>query len=133
MRNKKWLLLIAVLATCVMSRGQENYVPDAPSQHKFWDGPNSALFAVHAAMEATDFAITHRNLSKGGQEMNPMAKRLCESGTPGQVVFFAGRTVGALGLSYFFHKTGHHKLERAFTALTIADSSYGVIYSFAHR
>jgi hypothetical protein len=65
--------------------------------------------------------------------MNPMAKRLCESGTPGQVAFFAGRTIGALGLSYFFHKAGHHKLERAFTALAIADSSYGVIYSFAHR
>ena len=133
MGNKKWLLVLALLATCVMSRGQENYLPDAPSQHKFWDRPNTALFAVHAAMEATDFAITHHNLSRGGQEMNPMAKRLCESGTAGQLLFFGGRTAGALGLSYFFHKTGHHKMERVFTALSIADSGYGVIYSFTHR
>ena len=133
MRNKKWLLLLAVLSTCVISHGQERYLPDAPSHHKFWDRSNTALFTIHAAMEATDFGITHHNLSKGGQEMNPMAKRLCESGTAGQLLFFGGRTAGALGLSYFFHKTGHHKLERAFTALTIADSSYGVIYSFAHR
>ena len=125
--------MIAVLATCVTSRGQESYLPDAPSQHKFWDRPNTALFAVHAAMEATDFAITHHNLSKGGQEMNPLGKRLCESGTAGQLLFFGGRTAGALGLSYFFHKTGHHKMERVFTGLAIADSSYGVIYSFAHR
>jgi hypothetical protein len=84
-------------------------------------------------MEAVDFGITHHNLSRGGQEMNPMAKRLCESGTAGQMVFFAGRSAGTLGLSYFLHKTGHHKWERAFTGLAIADSSYGVIYSFAHR
>jgi hypothetical protein len=84
-------------------------------------------------MEATDFGITHQNLSNGGREMNPVAKRLCESGTAGQVVFFAGRTAGVLSLSYFFHKTGHHKWERAITALAISDSSYGVIYSFAHH
>jgi len=133
MRNKKWLLLIAVLSTCVISHGQERYLPDAPSQHKFWDRPNIALFTIHAALEATDFGITHQNLSNGGQEMNPLAKRLCESGTAGQVVFFAGRTAGVLSLSYFFHKTGHHKWERAITALAISDSSYGVIYSFAHH
>src|SRR2546423_8557876 len=107
MGNKKWLLLIAVLATCVLSRGQDSYLADAPSHHKFWDGPNTALFAIHMAMEATDFGITHHNLSKGGQEMNPMAKRLCESGTAGQLLFFGGRTAAALGLSYFFPKTGH--------------------------
>jgi hypothetical protein len=133
MGNRKWLVLIAVLATSAMSPGQQKYLPDAPSHHKFWDGPNTTLFAVHTAMEATDFGITHHNLSKGGQEMNPMAKRLCESGTAGQLVFFGGRTAGALGLSYLLHKTGHHKLERAFTGWAIADSSYGVVYSFAHR
>ena len=133
MGNRKWLLVIAVLATCVMSRGQEKYLPDAPSHHKFWDGPNTALFAVHLTMEATDFGITHHNLRKGGQEMNPTAKFLCESGTAGQLLFFGGRTAGALGLSYLLHKTGHHRLERAFTGWAIVDSSYGVIYSFAHR
>ncbi len=102
MRNKKWLLLLAVLSTCVISHGQERYLPDAPSHHKFWDRSNTALFTIHAAMEATDFGITHQNL-------------------------------GVLGLSYFFHKTGHHKWERAITALAISDSSYGVIYSFAHH
>src|SRR5437762_12959672 len=127
MRNKKWLLLMAVLSTCVISHGQERYLPDAPSQHEFWDRPNIALFTIHAALEATDFGITHQNLSNGGREMNPMAKRLCESRTAGQVVFFAGRTAGVLSLRYFFDKTGHHKGARVIAALAISVSSHGVI------
>jgi hypothetical protein len=67
------------------------------------------------------------------RERNPMGKALCESGTAGQVVFFGGRTVSVLGISYFLHKTGHHKLERVFSVLASGDSAYGVTYSFAHR
>lgn len=108
-------------------------LPEAPSSHKFWDRQNKALFFIHASLETTDFAITHYNLANGGRELNPMGRSLCESGTPGQVVFFAGRTVGTLGISYAFHKTGHHKIERAFTTYMIGDSAYGVTYSLVHR
>ena len=45
-----------------------------------------------------------------------MAKALCESGTAGQLVFFGGRMAGVVGISYLLHRTGHHKLERAFAA-----------------
>jgi hypothetical protein len=91
------------------------------------------LLLIHAGVETTDFAITHHNLSRGGREMNPLGKSLCESGTAGQVSFFAIRTAGTLGGSYLFHRTGHHKLERAVTMFMISDSVYGVTYSFAHR
>jgi hypothetical protein len=91
------------------------------------------LFASHAVLESVDFGITHRNLSHGGQEMNPMAKALCESGSGGQVIFFGGRMAGVVAISYLLHKTGHHKLERAFPIYASGDSAYGVAYSFAHR
>jgi hypothetical protein len=62
-----------------------------------------------------------------------MAKALCESGTAGQLDFFGGRMAGVVGISYLLHRTGHHKLERAFRVYASGDSAYGVGYSFAHR
>ena len=129
MRQKTcWLFVLMVGgAACAQS------FPDAPSNHKFWDCTNRALFTIHAGLEALDMGITHHNLSIGGRELNPMGKRLCESGTPGQFVFFAGRTAGVAGISYFLHKLGRHRMERSFLVVANADSGYGVAYSFAHR
>ena len=47
--------------------------------------------------------------------------------------FFGGRMAGVVAISYLLHKTGHHKLERAFPVYASGDSAYGVAYSFAHR
>jgi hypothetical protein len=65
--------------------------------------------------------------------MDSMAKALCERGTAGQLVSFGGRIFGVVGISYLLHRTGHHKLERAFPVYASGDSVYGVGYSFAHR
>ena len=111
--------------------GAAQRLPEAP--HKYWDRKNKALFLIHAGVETTDFAITHHNLSRGGREMNPLGRSLCQSGTAGQATFFAARTLGTLGISYLFHKTNHHRLERAATLFMISDSAYGTAYSFAHR
>ncbi|HVO59666.1 MAG TPA: hypothetical protein VMT53_01955 [Terriglobales bacterium] len=129
--NPRTLLRIFGLLLFFSTGGVAQPLPEAP--HKFWDGKNKALFVVHASLEATDFAITHQNLANGGHETNPLGRSLCESGTAGQVTFFAARGLGALGISYLFHRTNHHRLERATTMFMISDSAYGVAYSFAHR
>jgi hypothetical protein len=129
------LLLLAILVSggliSVVARAQ--VLPDGPSEHYFWDTANKLLFASHGVLEAVDFGITHHNLSDGGREMDSMGKALCESGTAGQLVFFGGRMVGVVGISYLLHRTGHHKLERVFPVYASGDSAYGVGYSFAHR
>ena len=128
-------LLLAILVSggliSVVARAQA--LPDGPIQHRFWDNANKLLFASHGMLEAVDFGITHHNLSDGEREMDSMAKALCESGTAGQLVFFGGRMAGVVGISYLLHRTGHHKLERAFPVYASGDSAYGVAYSFAHR
>jgi hypothetical protein len=48
-------------------------------------------------------------------------------------VNFAGETAGVIGLSYLFHKTGHHRLERATPMLDIGASAFAVIYDLNHR
>ena len=45
--------------------------------------------------------------------------------------FFAGETAGAISLSYFFHKTGHHKLERAVSLVNIGSSTGAVAYGLS--
>ena len=127
------LLHVLVVALLVSSVASAQELSAAPVNHRFWDLTNRTLFVSHGALEAADFGITHRNLSRGGKELDPMAKALCESGTPGQLVFFSGRMAGVVAISYLLHKTGHHKLERGFPIYASGDSAYGVAYSFAHR
>jgi hypothetical protein len=122
-----------LLALLISSVAGAQALPEISSKHNFWDAANQLLFASHAALEAVDFGITHHNLKDGGRELDPMAKVLCESGTAGQLVFFGARTAGVVAISYLLHRTGHHKLERAFPIYASGDSAYGVAYSFAHR
>jgi hypothetical protein len=43
--------------------------------------------------------------------LNPVVRVFGRS-TAGLAINFVGETVGVISFSYFFHKTGHHKLER---------------------
>jgi len=107
-------------------------LPEAPSHDRFWDNENRALFAMVAALSAADFALTRSILQNGGKELNPVT-RLFSGSTAGLAVNFAGETAGIIGLSYYFHKTGHHQLERIAPMLNIAASSFAVVYDFNHR
>jgi len=102
------------------------------AEHLFWDKQNVALFTASAALSATDFAVTRANLQGGGRELNPVV-RLFGRSTAGLAANFVGETVGGIGLSYFFHKTGHHKLERMVSLVNIGASAGAVSYGLAHR
>jgi hypothetical protein len=141
------LLAEIVLCLPLVAQGP---VPDAPApaappatalfiaatrsatQHSFWDKKNSALFFASAAMNGADFAVTRANLQNGGEELNPVV-RLFGRGTRGLAMNFAGETAGIISLSYFFHKTGHHKLERAAPLVNLGASAGAVTYGLLHR
>jgi hypothetical protein len=115
----------------MVSSVQPTRLPEAPS-HRFWDRENSILFATNAAFSAADFVVTKDNLHGGGQELNPVT-RVFSGSTAGLAVNFAGETAGVVGLSYFFHKTGHHKMERYISMLNISSSAAAVTFDLAHR
>jgi hypothetical protein len=131
------LLSAVLICTTVYAADFKQELAEAPAQqnseHKFWNTTNTVLISTHAGLEALDFGITHHNLAEGGKEMDSMAKALCEKGTGGQLVFFGGRTVGVIAISYLLHRMHQHKMERAFILYASGDSLYGVSYSFAHR
>lgn len=126
-------------------------IPDAPSssfvqpaspviispsgtgdRHKFWDKENSVLFAASAALSVADFAVTRANLQAGGRELNPMVRVFGRS-SAGLAANFVGENIGVIGVSYFFHKTGHHKLERIVSMVDIGGSAGAVGFGLASR
>ncbi len=90
------------------------------------------LFASVAALSAADFAVTRSILQNGGKELNPVT-RVFSGSTGGLAANFAGETAGIIGLSYIFHKTGHHKLERLTPMLNMGASAFAVGYDLNHR
>jgi hypothetical protein len=100
--------------------------------HRFWDKQNALLFTAVAGLNAADFAVTRANLQSGGRELNPLV-RVFGNSTPALAMNFVGETAGVLSVSYLFHKTGHHKLERAVSYLNIGASAGAVSYGMAHR
>ena len=109
-------------------------VPSASigEQHRFWDKQNTALFLAAAALNGADFAVTRANLQSGGQELNPVV-RIFGRSSAGLAVNFIGETAGVISISYFFHKTGHHKLERMASMVNIGSSAGAVTYDVMHR
>ena len=102
------------------------------TEHKFWDRENKLLFATTTALNGADFAVTRSNLQNGGRELNPIVRVFGHSSS-GLAINFAGQTAGVVTLSYFFHKTGHHKLERIVSIANIGASAGAVSYGLAHR
>ena len=100
--------------------------------HRFWDRQNKILFAATVALNGADFAVTRANLQSGGQELNPVV-RIFGRSTTGLAVNFVGETAGVIGISYFFHKTGHHQLERAVSVVNLGGSAFAVGYGLSHR
>jgi hypothetical protein len=100
--------------------------------HRFWDKENYALFAGVAATSGADFFVTRSNLQSGGQELNPIV-RMFGSSTGGLAVNFIGETAGVVGVSYFFHRTGHHRLERLTSVVDMGASTGAVTYGLMHR
>jgi hypothetical protein len=106
--------------------------PQTAVEHKFWDKQNVAWFAAAASASAADFAVTSANLRSGGRELNPIV-RIFGRSKVGLAVNFVGEAAGGISLSYFFHRTHHHRLERIVSLVNLSGSVGGVSYGLTHR
>ena len=99
---------------------QNPILADAPS-HRFFDRQNTTAFAILGGLAAVDAARTQSMLgSHRYAEANPVARPLVNQGWPGQVAASAIGYGAALGVSYIFHRTGHHTMERCATWFMVA-------------
>jgi hypothetical protein len=145
-----FVVTIALLAVFSSSAFAQGPIPDTPSAsvepaaspvsvqaspetaHRFFDNENKLLFAGAIASNCADFTVTYSNLQHGGQELNPIVRVFGRS-FGGLAVNFSGESAGTIALSYFFHKTGHHKMERYVSMVNIGTSTGAVAYGLKNR
>ena len=91
--------------------------------HAFWDRTNLGLFAGVAAVRALDYASTRHFRARGANEI------LLSNSTVDNKPLFAGievaGTAASILMSYAFHRTGHHKLERWVSIVHIGVGAFG--------
>ncbi len=92
-------------------------------EHAFWDRENCELFAAVGAVRAMDYASTRHFRARGANEV------LLSNSIVDNKPLFAGIEIGAtaasIGVSYLFHRTRHHKLERWVSFVHIGVGAFG--------
>jgi hypothetical protein len=101
----------------------------APGVHNFWDRENDWLFAGVGAGRALDYAST-LNLRRRGINEVFLTNSIVDNHP-----LFAGievaATAASVGVSYIFHRTGHHRLERWTSAIHAGVAVGGAIRNYA--
>lgn len=96
--------------------------------HHFWDRENDLLFAGVAGARALDYSSTLNLRRRGRQEI------LLTNWVVDDHALFAGIEVSSValsvGVSYVFHRTGHHKLERWVSVVHIGVATGGAIRNY---
>jgi hypothetical protein len=78
--------------------------------HRFWDKTNAALFVGVGAARTLDYVSTRHFRDRGVDEW-----LLTNDMVDNKALFVgmeAAATAASIGVSYLFHRSGHHKLER---------------------
>lgn len=103
--------------------------PVAPAIHSFWDRENDLLFAGVGAGRALDYAST-LNLRRRGIDEAFLTNSIVDN-HPLFGGIEAAATAASIGVSYIFHRTGHHRLERWTSAVHIGVATGGAIRNYA--
>ncbi|HUK23857.1 MAG TPA: hypothetical protein VLV49_04700 [Terriglobales bacterium] len=97
--------------------------------HPFWDRTNKLLFAGVGVFRGLDYASTRNMQARGRQEI--LLAQDVVNNDAGFAALEAAGTATSIGLSYWLHRTGHHKLERWLSIGHIAVTGFGVARNYA--
>jgi hypothetical protein len=99
-----------------------------PSVHRFWDAENVGLFAGVGGARMLDYISTRHFRDRGVNEWL-LSNRIVDNR-----LLFVGielaATAASVGVSYAFHRTGHHKLERWVSIVHLGTATGGSIRNF---
>jgi hypothetical protein len=99
-----------------------------PETHAFWDRENILLFSGIAVFRGLDYAST-RNMQARGRKEILLAPEVVNNSAAFASLEAAG-TMTSVGISYIFHRTGHHKLERWLSIGHISVTGFGVVRNY---
>ena len=127
------LLALVLFVMCIPALAQQ--APDAPSAakkpvetHRFWDKTNCLLFAGVAGARYLDYGSTIYMRNRGVNEW--LLTNDIVDNHPAFAAIEAAGTAASVALSYAFHKTGHHTLERMTSVVHIGVATGGAIRNF---
>jgi hypothetical protein len=99
-----------------------------PNDHPFWDKTNDWLFAGVAASRTFDYFSTLNMRRRGRQEI--LITNDVVDNHAGFAALEAAGTGFSIGFSYWFHRYGHHKLERWTSIVHIGLTSTGAVRNY---
>ncbi len=115
---------------CATSRARGPTADDESAKtHRFWDIENDLLFAGVAAGRGLDYAST-TNLRRRGIDEIFLTNSIVDN-HPLFIGIEAAGTAASIGVSYLFHATGHHQLERWTSAVHIGVAVGGAARNYA--
>ena len=109
--------------------GKVSLSPAPAPQHRFWDRENLLLFSGVGLSRGLDYASTQNMLSRGREEI--LLPDDIVKNHAGFAALEAASAVTSVGISYLFHRTGHHKLERWLSIGHIGVTGFGVARNYS--
>jgi hypothetical protein len=103
--------------------------PKPMPPHAFWDRTNRWLFSGIALTRGMDYASTRNFQARGRQEI--LLPNAVVNNSAGFASLEAAATMSSVGVSYIFHRTGHHTLERWMSIGHIGVTGFGDVRNYA--
>lgn len=102
---------------------------EKPQVHRFWDAENDWLFAGVLGARYLDFAST-LNARRRGLNEALLNNQIVDNHAAFAAIEFAGAAT-SVGVSYLFHRAGHHRLERWTSYIHIGVTVFGAARNYA--
>ena len=97
--------------------------------HPFWDRTNAYLFAGIGVVRTLDYTSTINMRARGREEI--LLPDEVVNNRAGFAALEAAGVATSIGISYIFHRTGHHKLERWLSIGHISVAGFGAARNYA--
>ncbi len=146
---RRWVVIVSILgitltavpATLMAQQDQASPRAQQESQlqmrpvvprkatHPFLDRTNLLLFAGVAAVRTLDFTSTQHFRELGNNEVL-LTNNIVDNKPLFAAIEVAG-TAASIGVSYWLHRTGHHKLERWVSIVHIGIGTFGAAHNYS--
>jgi hypothetical protein len=103
--------------------------PESTPPHAFWDRTNIFLFSGIGIFRGLDYASTRNFQARGREEI--LIPDDVANNSAGFASLEAAGTVASVGLSYWMHRVGHHKVERWISIVHIGVTGFGVARNYS--
>jgi hypothetical protein len=128
------VIAFLLLSSCVFAQGLAQpaveSAPAAPTaEHRFWDRTNILLFSGVAVFRGLDYASTRNFQARGRTEV--LIPDDVVDNSAGFASLEAASAATSVGISYIFHRTGHHKMERWLSITHISVTGFGVVWNYS--